>query len=157
MNGNIELENMTEDEVFERYLIGGTSEELDEPVIQRLLIKNGFANILVGSVLFITDEQVIEDIYTSGLIEDKNYIFIQGKIKSMEFNEVDTDKHIFNLGKFTIIENETKKEYILNRSFMIKEEIIDQFKNQIEPDKNDIIVVIAQQEKEMCCFIRKIS
>ena len=58
---NKELENYSKQDVFERYIVYGSEEELNNHTIQRLLIKNGHTTELVEMATNI-DNDIIDEI-----------------------------------------------------------------------------------------------
>ena len=58
---NKELENYSKQDVFERYIVYGSEEELNNHTIQRLLIKHGHTKELVEMATNI-DNDIIDEI-----------------------------------------------------------------------------------------------
>ena len=58
---NKELENYSKQDVFERYIVYGSEEELNNHTIQRLLIKHGHTQELVEMATNI-DNDIIDEI-----------------------------------------------------------------------------------------------
>ena len=58
---NKELENYSKQDVFERYIVYGSEEELNNHTIQRLLIKHGYTKELVEMATNI-DNDIIDEI-----------------------------------------------------------------------------------------------
>lgn len=67
---NINLADMTKQQVFDRFIAYGDREELNNPEIQKVLIQSGYANELMDMVTIITDEEVIKLLYQSKAFEN---------------------------------------------------------------------------------------
>ena len=94
---NMKWEEMNKKDVFDRYIAYGNYEELNNPEIQKLLIKNGYANELMDMVTIITDEEVIKMLYQSKALENYNKSGIRlyhGKISEII---VEKNGDIFNI------------------------------------------------------------
>ena len=57
---NKELENYSKQDVFERYIVYGSEQELNNPTIQRLLIKHGFTKELIKMATNISNDIIDE-------------------------------------------------------------------------------------------------
>ena len=57
---NKELEDYSKQDVFERYIVYGSEEELNNPTIQRLLIKHGYTKELVEMATDISNNIIDE-------------------------------------------------------------------------------------------------
>ena len=57
---NKELEDYSKQDVFERYIVYGSEEELNNPTIQRLLIKHGSTKELVEMATNISNDIIDE-------------------------------------------------------------------------------------------------
>ena len=57
---NKELENYSKQDVFERYIVYGSEEELNNPTIQRLLIKYGYTKELLEMATNISNDIIDE-------------------------------------------------------------------------------------------------
>ncbi len=57
---NKELEDYSKQDVFERYIVYGSEEELNNPTIQRLLIKHGYTKELVEMATNISNDIIDE-------------------------------------------------------------------------------------------------
>ena len=57
---NKELEDYSKQDVFERYIIYGSEEELNNPTIQRLLIKHGYTKELLEMATDISNNIIDE-------------------------------------------------------------------------------------------------
>ena len=57
---NKELEDYSKQDVFERYLVYGSEQELNNPTIQRLLIKHGYTKELLEMATDISNNSIDE-------------------------------------------------------------------------------------------------
>jgi len=57
---NKELKNYSKQDVFERYIVYGSEEELNNPTIQRLLIKHGYTKELIEMATNISNDIIDE-------------------------------------------------------------------------------------------------
>jgi len=57
---NKELEDYSKQDVFERYIIYGSEEELNNPTIQRILIKHGYTKELLEMATDISNNIIDE-------------------------------------------------------------------------------------------------
>lgn len=58
--GNKNLEAYSKQNVFERYIVYGSEEELNNPTIQRLLIKHGYTKELIEMATNISNDIIDE-------------------------------------------------------------------------------------------------
>ena len=157
---NINLEDMTRQQVFDRFIAYGNGEELNNPEIQKVLIKNGYANELMDMVAIITDEEVIKMLYQSKALENYNKSGIRlfhGKISEII---VEKNSDIFNINyafkKFNNMNLYFKGEIVFS------ENEINQIKTEIEPYKDSIIAVCDfdskrkySEEYHLKCFLKE--
>lgn len=57
---NKNLEDYSKQDIFERYLVYGSEEELNNPAIQRLLIKHGYTKELIEMATNISNDIIDE-------------------------------------------------------------------------------------------------
>ena len=57
---NKKLEDYSKEDVFERYIVYGSEEELNNPTIQRLLIKHGYTKELIEMATNISNDIIDE-------------------------------------------------------------------------------------------------
>ena len=78
-------DQLTRDDVFDRYVGYGSLEELENPEVQKLFIKYGLFEELIDLVNnVITDKEVVEKILNSNIFEKKEIKKIEGKIKDIK-------------------------------------------------------------------------
>lgn len=85
---NKKMEELTKEDVFDRYIAYGDDKELSNPEIQKLLIKYGYIDELTSFVRsVITDKEVIDMILSSNFVNEKDIILKNGKIQNIYFVE----------------------------------------------------------------------
>lgn len=152
---NVKLEDMTSQDVFDRYIGYGDNEELNNIEIQKLLLKHNYIEYLISSVeTIITDKAVIEKITSSNLFKDSKYHLIRGRIENIEIME---DKELPKGFEWLIVNLQTqaKEEYKLKYMYYPQKQ--ESYKNQIERNiGNDLIAVAECKDKEyrLCCFLK---
>ncbi len=152
---NVKLEDMTSQDVFDRYIGYGDNRELNNIEIQKLLLKHNYIEYLISSVeTIITDKTVIEKITSSDLFKDSKYHLIRGRIENIEIME---DKELPKGFEWLIVNLQTqaKEEYKLKYMYYPQKQ--ESYKNQIERNMgNDLIAVTECKEKEyrLCCFLK---
>lgn len=77
---NVPLEQMSAQDVFDKYIGFGTYEDYNNIEIQKLLIKHNFVEWLIyGVSTIIKDKEIIEGILTSKVLQDNRYKIIKRK------------------------------------------------------------------------------
>ena len=157
---NINLKDMTKEQVFDRFIVYGNNEELNNPEIQKILIKNGYVEELLNMVTIITDDEVIKLLYKSNVFENYNHsgiVLFHGKI-----SEIKTEKNddIFNINfEFTKFNN--TGQLFVREAFT--EDEINQIKKEIEPYKDNLIAVCdfnpkgkSSEKYHLKCLLKEI-
>ena len=156
---NINLTDMTKEQVFNRFIAYGHIEELNNPEIQKVLIQNGYANELMDMVTIITDEEVIKLLYQSKVFENYNKSGIRlyhGKIAKFIVEKYDD---IFSINfEFTKFNN--MRQLLVRTAFT--EDEISQIKTEIEPYKDNLIAVCdfnskrkSSEKYHLKCFLKE--
>ena len=152
---NVKLEDMTAQDVFDRYVGYGDNKELNNIEIQKLLLKHNYIEYLISSVeTIITDKTVIEKITSSDLFKDSKYHLIRGRIENIEIME---DKELPKGFECLIVNLQTqaKKEYKLKYMYYPQKQ--ESYKNEIEQHiGKDLILIAEHREKEyrLCCLLK---
>ena len=136
---NINLADMTKEQVFDRYIAYGKREELNNPEIQKVLIQKGYTNELMDMVTIITDDEVIKMLYQSKAFENYNKLGIRlyhGKLLEMK---VEKNDDIFNLN-YEFLEHKKMGRHF-SGDIASSEDEINQIKTEIEPYKDKLIAV----------------
>lgn len=158
---NINLADMTKQQVFDRFIAYGDREELNNPEVQKVLIQNGYANELMDMVTIITDDEVIKMLYKSKAFENYNKSGIRlyhGKLLEIK---VEKNDDIFNLN-YEFLEYKRMGRYFSGDIASSEDEII-QIKTEIEPYKDKLIAVcdfnsqrISSEKYHLKCFLKEI-
>lgn len=153
---DVKLEDMDKEDLFHRYIVMGSEEEQNDPIIQMALIKNGYAEEFIGfsGVKFITDNEVIEGIKNSKIFENKNIKLIRGKIESIAFRETDDDLDEFNYATMKFQDKDTSEELLII-DFCFKPDN-DKYEKEISKYKDDITAIIEYKNNEnhLMCFLK---
>lgn len=155
------LENMTQEEVLDRYVVAGTEEELKRPEIQSLLIKHGYTDYLLTCVsdneTIITNKQIINQlITTSEYLRKDNILLINGKIEDIKAVPIGEETiELWNRIHYYFKENKTSKQYTI-KGFVENEEGIERIEKNLQQDKNNIIAIVKKEnnELELQCFMK---
>ena len=152
---NVKLEDMTSQDVFDRYIGYGDNEELNNIEIQKLLLKHNYIEYLISSVeTIITDKTVVESIISSDLFKDSKYHLIRGRIENIEIMK---DKELPRGFEWLIVNLQTQSREEYKLKYMYYPQKQESYKNQIERNiGNDVIAVVECKEKEyrLCCFLK---
>lgn len=152
---NVKLEDMTAQDVFDRYIGYGDNKELNNIEIQKLLLKHNYIEYLISSVeTIITNKTVIEKITSSDLFKDSKYHLIRGRIENIEIIE---DKELPTGFEWLIVNLQTqaKEEYKLKYMYYPQKQ--ESYKNEIEQHiGNDLMAIAEHKEKEyrLCCLLK---
>lgn len=157
---NLKLEEYTAEDVFDRFIGYGNTDDFENVEVQKLLIKHNLVEHLIysmGSV--ITDNEVIQEIMESNLFEDKSYMLKKGTIESLEIKE---DKDLPNGMCWLIInfidENGTEKYQIKYIYYDKKEQ---KYKSEISTYQGKSIMAIVKKDEQtedlrLCCLLKNI-
>ena len=158
---NINLADMTKQQVFDRFIAYGDREELNNPEIQKVLIQSGYANELMDMVTIITDEEVIKLLYQSKAFE--NYAQSGIRLYHGKLLEIKTEKNndIFNINYEFLEFERMGRNFIGDIAF--SEDEINQIKSEIEPYKDKLIAVCdfnsqrkSSEKYHLKCFLKEI-
>ena len=148
-------EQWTKDDVFDRYVGYGSSEEIDNPEVQKLFVKHGLYEELINLVNnVIIDKEVVNKILNSEIFEKKELKKIRGKIKDIKILEIEDDK-IDELKQISIIfEKENNAGQLLIKDFCLTSEI-DKYLQDKNKYKNKMTIAIIEEDKNeliLKCF-----
>lgn len=150
------VENLTEEDIFERYIVYGTAEELKDPEIQKLLIEHGYIDELTSIITsVITDNEVIDKILTSNFVEEENILVKVGKIKNIYFDEDDELPSDTNWMYIEFIDKNGSE--IKLKDIHIKTESQD-FENELDKYKDDELTILAtniNNEMKLKCVLKR--
>ena len=150
------LEEYTDQDVFDRFIGYGDTEELEQPEIQKLLIQHGYVVILVDMVDTIIDNEVIEFVYSSDLFNDTNIRHKQGKISNIEFtthNDIPECKS--SIIHFTDTDN--GETIILNGHLFLDNQELENYKNKLEQLGENVTVIYESKDNKLYlkCFMQE--
>lgn len=153
---NVPLEQMTKQQVIDRYVAYGTNEELNTPEIQRLLIKHNLTEYLINSVDIITDKQVIKDLLSSELLEDEDITIIESKIINIEVKKISNENNIY-YSTITIEDPHTLQQYEMKGQILFDIKAIEEYKKILEPYYDNIITIVSHKDNELYvrCYLKK--
>ena len=105
---DIPLEKMTSLDIFNRYIIYGTIEELNTPKIQILVIRYGYVEYLVNKLKKIkTNETVITEMLKSESFK-RNYTIKRGIVKNIEISKLEEFSNAFNRAYIELLDTTNK-------------------------------------------------
>ena len=158
---NINLKDMTKEQIFDRFIVYGNNEELNNPEIQKVLIQNGYGNELMDIVTVITDEEVVKMLYQSKAFENYNQSGIRlyhGKLLEIK---VEKNDDILNMN-YEFLEFE-RMGRLFSGGIVFSEDEIKQIKTEIEPYKDNLIAVCdfnsqrkSSEKYHLRCFLKEI-
>lgn len=149
---DIPLEKMTSLDIFNRYIIYGTIEELNTPKIQILVIRYGYVEYLVNKLKKIkTNETVITEMLKSESFK-RNYTIKRGIVKNIEISKLEEFSNAFNRAYIELLDT-TNKEKCLIEYVDNEDNINNQFKKTYI--EKYVIVVVHNMEtvNRLCCFL----
>ena len=153
---NMELEDMTAQDVLDRYIAYGTDEDLNNPEIQNLFIKFGYIDELINSVQgVITDKKVIEKILSSNVLDDNNIIAKKGRIQEIELledSELPEDVCWMNI---SFLDENNKESILRDMYFKNIRDYIDKYKEIMKYKENKLTALIENKKSELRlkCFL----
>lgn len=154
------LEDYTKEDVIDRYIAYGTEEELKTPQVQRLLIKHKLYSELMECTDIIEDKQVIQDLLSSDIFNNKNIYLIEGKILNIEkkilLSTLNNKDHIYYAA--VIMEDKTTSKPVELKALVLLDlEDLEIYKTKLQPYyKKNIVAVIEEKEKDICisCYLQ---
>ena len=156
---NKKFEDYTKEDTLDRYVAYGTVEELKEPKIQQLLIKHKLYNELIYFTDMIDNKQVIQDLLSSDLFNDKSIYLIEGKILNIEkrvlIQETNGDNIYYSM--VTIEDKYTLKPIELKSQVLLDLEALEDYKEQLKPYYNtNIVALVARTNNEISikCYLK---
>ena len=152
---NINQEEWSDEDVFERYIVYGDNDELKKSDVQKLLIKHGYIEEVTQFVdSVITDDEVINSILNSHLFEDGEINLRKGRIEKIEFVEDDELPEEFNWCYITFIENNSLEILtILDFCYIPENEEYEEELNKYK-DNIGIVTEIINDIVRVRCFLK---
>lgn len=142
----------------ERYIVYGTEQELEDPAIQRLLIKNNLYEELTDGADIITDKQVILELLQSNLFKDEHISIIEGEILDIGREILVTLKDNTNIyySVVSIKDKATREQHKLKAQVFLEAKALNSYLEKIKPYYNNIVAIVSNtdDEKYIKCFMK---
>jgi hypothetical protein len=150
------LNEYTYQDTIDRYVAYGDAEEFENIEVQKLLLRYNLVEELIYSMAtIITDEEVIQGILQSNIVNSTNFVCVNGRIEKLEFVE---DEELTPKGTLYMIihfKGNNNKKYIIKHIYYGARE--EKYKNEIEASIGQNITVIAEEYNSglsLCCLLR---
>ena len=154
---NKTLEELSSQDIFDRYFVYGTEEEQNNPVIQKLMIEHGYAGSLLDTIDIITDEEVEIKLLESKINESINLKLVKGYIKKIEATEIIFDKDM-NMGKHYQLHYEFEEYETKSVLHFYEGPIDDMYFEKLEKEikylMNDFIVLLVEENDSILCIMK---
>lgn len=154
------LEDYTKEDTLDRYVAFSTTKELKKPEIQRLLIKHKLYNELIECIDIIEDKQVIQDLLSSNLFNDKGVYLVEGKLKHITEKLLVKDRkgNPIYYALVTIEDKNTSNLIQLKAPVLLDKEDLENYKQELKHySENNIVALVKQKQKEPCiiCYLKE--
>lgn len=153
-----QLEDYSKLDLEERFIVYGTDQELEEPKIQHLLIKNDLYEELIDGIDIITDKQIIQELLQSDLFKDKHISIIQGEVLNIGKEILVTLKNNTNIyySVVSIKDIATGEQYKLKAQVFLETKALNSYLEKIKPYYNNIVAIVSNTDDEtyIKCFIK---
>ena len=154
---NKTLDELSSQDIFDRYFVYGTEEEQNNPVIQKLMIEHGYAGSLLDTIDIITDEEVEIKLLESKINESINLKLVKGYIKKIEATEIIFDKDM-NMGKHYQLHYEFEEYETKSVLHFYEGPIDDMYFEKLEKEikylMNDFIVLLVEENDSILCIMK---
>ena len=154
---NKTLEELSSQDIFDRYFVYGTEKEQNNPVIQKLMIEHGYTGNLLDTIDTIIDKEVEIKVLESRITESINLKPVKGYVKKIEAREVilDNDR---NMGKHYQLHYEFE-EYKTKSILHFYEGPIDdiycqKLEKEIKSLMNDLVVLLVEETDSILCIMK---
>ena len=154
---NKTLEELSSQDIFDRYFVYGTEKEQNNPVIQKLMIEHGYTGNLLDTIDTITDKEVERKVLESRITKSINLKPVKGYVKKIEAREVilDNDR---NMGKHYQLHYEFE-EYKTKSILHFYEGPIDdiywqKLEKEIKSLMNDLVVLLVEETDSILCIMK---
>lgn len=142
---NINIEDMTKEDIYFKYVFLGNETKCRKPKVTKALIKYGYIKEALSYVDFLSNKQIIIDLLASKQLKDRKYTVIQGAITNTTIHkeEIKENCNIHNI----LIEFTSKdKSKVYNFTYLYGnlEDIIE-FQYKIKPYKNNIVAIVENE------------
>lgn len=149
---NVPLEQYSPEDIYQRYILYGTTKELSNTKIQSLIIENGYTEYLVKLLEELpTNETIIAQMLNSECFK-KNYSIKRGIIEDIEtirdIEEPSTLRYI----NITLFDIETKKKCPIQ--YVIDKDRDYQFCRTYMNEYTIMVVRNAENANMLCCCLK---
>ena len=156
---NKTLEELSSQDIFDRYFVYGTEKEQNTPVIQKLMIEHGYTGNLLDTIDIITDKEVEIKVLESKITESINLKPVKGYVKKIEATEVilDNDRNMCKHYQihYEFEEYKTKTKSILHFYDGPIDNIYWQnLEKEIKPLMNDLVVLLVEETDSILCIMK---
>ena len=148
----VKLEDMSAQDLFDRYIVYGTTEELNCTGVQKQLIQYGYLEYLIHIVekLEVT-EAVIEKMKSSQLFKTKGYAIKRGTIEHIEIGKYHwlPDDYVWLIFE---VQDENKQDRYTIKYLRVKQK----FKTRLKTLRGKPIMAIVEQKNDelfAVCFL----
>lgn len=154
---NKTLEELSSQDIFDRYFVYGTEKEQNNPVIQKLMIEHGYTGNLLDTIDIITDKEVEIKVLESRITESINLKPVKGYIKKIEATKVILDNNR-NMGKHYQLHYEFE-EYKTKSVLHFYDGPIDniywqKLEKEIKHLMNDFVVLLVEENDSILCIMK---
>ena len=154
---NKKLEDYTKEDIQDRYVAYGTQEELQDPAIQRLLIKYEFIESFIDTVELIEDKEVIKDLLANEVVKSNN-IIIDGEIVKIDKQSFITCNGTdIYCSVITLKDRHTSKLYEVKHQLLLDETSLDNYKKKMQPYIKNVAAIVRQKDDYslLRCYLKK--
>lgn len=152
------LEDYSQTDLEERFIVYGTEQELEDPTIQHLLIKNNLYEELTDGIDIITDKQVILELLQSNPFQGEHISIIEGEILDIGKETLVTLKDNTNIyySVVSIKDKATGGQYKLKAQVFLETKALNSYLKKIKPYYNNIVAIVSNtdDEKYIKCFMK---
>lgn len=153
-----QLEEYSKLDLEERFIVYGTEQELADPIIQHLLIKNNLYEELTDGTDIITDKQVILELLQSNLFQGEHISIIEGEILDIGKETLVTLKDNTNIyySVVSIKDKTTGEQHKLKAQVFLETKALNSYLEKIRPHYNNIVAIVSNKddEKYIKCFMK---
>lgn len=152
------LEEYSKLDLEERFIVYGTEQELEDPIIQHILIKNNLYEELIDGIDIITDKQVILELLQSNLFQDEHISIIEGEILDIGKEILVTLKDNTNIyfSVVSIKDKTTGEQHKLKAQVFLETKALNSYLEKIKPYYNNIVAIVSNTDDEtyIKCFMK---
>ena len=154
---NKTLEELSSQDIFDRYFVYGTEKEQNNPVIQKLMIEHGYTGPLLDTIDIITDKEVEMKVLKSRINESINLKLVKGYLKKIEATEVilDNDRKMSKHYQLHYEFEEYKTKSVLHfYEGSIDDIYWQKLEKEIKSLMNDLVVLLVEETDSILCIMK---